>query len=472
MESTSVLRLIIYIAYIITVVGTIFVIISENRNPFRTLAWVLVLNFVPIIGLILYYLLGQDTQRKKYFRKRHKTVIHDDSFKELVENNIEKIPEKYMPLANLCSQSNNSWVLYGSEIKTFITGKSKFEALIEDLKNAKHHIHMEYFLFNKDETGKEIKKILMQKAEEGVEVRFIYENIANITVLPKFYNEMKKSGVQVCPFMKMSLPRIRRTINYRNHRKNVVIDGKIGYIGGMNIGDEYAKGENWRDTHIRVRGQGVYGLQANFITDWYSSGEQHVPDFHPYFPPTKIYSNNLMQVVPGGPDFPYFNLLQAAVRVVIESKKYVYIQTPYFLPPESLLQALQSTALAGVDVRVMVSKKSDTRYTDPAGRSYYESLLSAGLRIYEHETAFIHAKTMVSDDYISMIGSTNMDFRSFESSFELNSYHYDEELAMRNKAIFLEDLKGCREVKLEEFEKRPWWKKGIESIMRLFAPLM
>ena len=471
-EPISVIRSIIYIAYVLTVLGTIIVVITENQNPIKTLAWVLILNFIPVLGLILYYVLGQDTQRKKYFKKRHKTVDFQLPSLKSIKNNTQKVPESYHNLMNLALQSENGWVLYGSDIEIMNRGEQKFNALIQDLKNARHHIHMEYFLFNKDETGKEIKKILMEKAAEGVEVRFIYENIANITVPAKFYLEMEKSGVKVCPFLKISLPRIRRTINYRNHRKVVIIDGEIGYVGGMNIGNVYAKDPHWRDTHLRIKGQGVYGLQANFITDWYSSGESDITDYANYFPPAKIYSDNLMQIVSGGPDLPYHNLLQTIIRMIIESKRYIYIQTPYFLPTESLLQALQSAVLSGIDVRLVVSKTSDSPYVDPAARSYYEGLLAAGMRIYEHQTKFIHAKTIVSDDYVSMIGSTNMDFRSFEASFELNCYMYDPNIALENKAIFMEDLQGCKEILLEEFEKRPAWKKMLESFMRLFAPLM
>ncbi|NDV47927.1 cardiolipin synthase [Paludibacter sp. 221] len=472
MDFVSVLRLIIYVAYVLVIIGTMLIVISENRNPIRTLAWILILNFIPVFGLILYYVLGQDTQRKKYFKKRGAKHTYSIPKSESLCRNKDKVPDSCHDLVKLLEPSECSDVLYGSDVEIMTTGERKFAALIDDLKNAKHHIHMEYFLFNKDETGKEIKQILMAKAAEGVEVRFIYENVANITVRPKFYYEMEKSGVMVCPFMKMSLPRIRRTINYRNHRKVVVIDGKIGYIGGMNIGDEYAKDPNWRDTHLRIKGQGVLGLQAHFLNDWSSSGEKTVENKREYFPEQKIYSNNLMQIASGGPDSPYSNLLHAAIRIIVESQQYIYIQTPYFLPTDALFHALYAAAAAGVDVRLMVSAKSDTAYIDPAMHSYYEDLLEAGMRIYEHQTKFIHAKTMVSDDYVSVIGSTNMDFRSFEASFEINCYMYDADIALQNKAIFFEDLKGCKEIVLEEWVKRPGWKKLLESFLRLFAPLM
>lgn len=462
-----------YFIVAINVAGAILVVISEDKNPIRALSWILVLFFLPVFGLILYYILGQDTQRKKYFFKRYTDNEHLIDFSTFVPQNDHKVEFRYERLLSQLKKSHYSEILHGSNVEIFTSGQAKFKTLINDLKKAKHHIHVEYFLFNKDATGNEIKKILMQKAKEGVEVRFIYENIANITVPSKFYFEMEKSGVMVAPFLKFSLPRIRRAINFRNHRKVLVIDGTIGYIGGMNIGDEYARNPNWRDTHLRIQGEGVLGLQANFLTDWVSSGKTELSDLASYFPPQKIFApQNILQIVSSGPDVLYSSILQATVRIILEAHDFVYIQTPYFLPTESLNQALISAALSGVDVRLIVSKKSDSPYVDPAARSYYSDLLHAGMRIYEHQTKFIHAKTLVSDDYVSVIGSANMDFRSFEASFEINCYIYDKDIAAKNKAIFFEDMEGCEEIILNEWKKRPWWKRIIESFMRLFSPLM
>ncbi len=276
---------------------------------------------------------------------------------EDINDNKERIIDKYQFLVKLFQKSNKIPVWYGSDVEVITVGKRKFEALINDLKNARHHIHMEYFYFKKDETGKMIKEILMKKASEGVEVRFLYENVANIAVMPKYYYEMRKAGVQVIPFFKASLPWLRRQLNYRNHRKVVVIDGKIAYMGGMNIGNEYAN--KWRDTHLRIKGQGVYGLQGSFLYDWYSSAGNKITNYKEYFPICKKYSENLLQVVPESPDssFPY--LLFATTDIVSNSKDYIYIQTPYYIPSDPLLQALMSAAQRGIDVRLMVSRKSD-----------------------------------------------------------------------------------------------------------------
>lgn len=470
-NSVSIPEFILWIVYVVTVIGTLLVVVSENRNPIRTLAWVLVLVFLPAVGIVFFYFFGQNNRKKKAVSINYKKLSKDISFEGLFDKHPPKVQPNYETLSVLLERNSNALLLQGSRVEVITHGHRKFELLLEDIEKASHHIHMEYFIFQNDTTGKKIKEALMRKAAEGVEVRFLYDNVANTRVPPSFYKEMRRAGVIVSPFLKVFLPWLRSKVNYRNHRKVVVIDGKIGYIGGMNVGDTYAMSPIWRDTHLRIEGKGVYGLQANFLLDWYSSGEKKVDNYVSYFPYCPNYSNNLLQIVPGGPDSAWPNLLQATVRLVILAKHYLYIQTPYFLPTDSLFQTLISAALAGVDVRLMVSRKSDSSYVDPAAKSYYAELLRAGLKIYEHQQDFIHAKTIVSDDYLSVIGSANMDFRSFESNFEINCYLYDTEIARKNKAVFLEDMKGCSEILLDEWEQRPWWKKMIESVMRLFAPL-
>ncbi|MFV0390602.1 MAG: cardiolipin synthase [Paludibacteraceae bacterium] len=471
MGDVNLFQLILSILYGLTIVSAILIVIHENRNPTKALTWILVLVFLPAIGLIFFYVFGWDYRIRKNTLYARKIRSENEHFEKWVENNQARIPADYQTLSNLLGNTSFAWVLYGSEVEIIDRGKRKFEVLLDDLENANHHIHIMYFLFNNDVIGQQVKEVLMRKASEGIEVRFLYENIANITVKPKFYYEMRKAGVEVIPFLNTRHIRLSK-VNYRNHRKIVVIDGNIGYIGGMNIGDEYANDEYWRDTHLRITGSGAYGLQAIFMVDWLSSKGKDVKDKAVYFPTAEIKTDNMLQMIAGGPSTPWPNILQATVHSIVIAKDYIYLQTPYFLPTESLLQALQSAALSGVDVRLMVSKRSDSPYIDPAARSYYEVLLNSGMRIYEHRTKFIHAKTMVSDNYLSVIGSANMDFRSFEASFEVNCYLYDEKLALRNKEIFLEDMEGCNEIIYDEWIKRPFWKRPIESFMRLFAPLM
>jgi cardiolipin synthase len=461
-----------YIVYLILIVGTVLIILTENRNPIKTIAWLTVLIFVPFAGLALYYIFGQDTRKQKHVTRKYYDKIKNLSFNELVnDNDVEIIPE-CANLIHLLKTNNSSPVLQGSKVEIITSGKEMFEKMLEDMEKAKDHIHFEFFIFNNDATGKMVKAMLMKKAKEGVTVRVIYDNVANWKVPRKFYYEMCAAGVQIASLMETRFPLIQSSkINYRNHRKVVVIDGNTGYVGGMNVANDYTINPNWLDRHLRIEGMGAHGLQANFMIDWYSSG-RHWVDTRKYFPPTQIYTQNLMQIVTSGPFSEYSNLLQAYINIILSAKKYIYLQTPYFLPTESLFEALQIASLSGVDVRLMVSKKSDSSYIDPAAHSYYADLLKAGMRIYEIQDKFIHAKAMVADDYISVVGSCNLDFRSLETNFEINCYMYDREVALQSKEIFFSDLKHCKEIHYNKWIKRSRWKKLIESIMRLFAPLM
>ncbi len=471
MNLSTIFHSILLIIFIILIIGTILVVISENRNPIRTLSWILILILLPGVGLLFFYFFGQDTQKMKNISAKYYKRIKDKSFNLLAKDCNIEAPPQYSTLVALLENNNYSFPISGSEVEVITKGERKFEALLEDMENARHHIHMEYFIFDQDNIGKKIKEVLMKKASEGVQVRFLYDNVANWAVPQKFYDAMKTTGVEVSSFMNVKLPAFHSKVNYRNHRKVVVIDGAIGYIGGMNVGDNYKSDPNWRDTHLRITGRGVHGLQAKFLTDWYFATNSYFEP-EPYFPPLEAKTDNLMQIVTGGPTGPWYNLLQATNLITMTAKKYIYIQTPYFLPTDSLLQSLQTAALGKIDIRLMVSAKSDSPYVDPAAHSYYEDLLRSGMRIYEIQGKFLHAKTIVSDDMLSVIGSANMDFRSFESNFEINCYMYDEKIALRNKEIFLEDMKECKEILLEEWVKRSRWKKLIESFMQLFAPLM
>ncbi len=472
MASSELLQIVITALYIITIAGIIFVIISENRNPIRALAWTLVLIFVPAIGVLFFYFFGQSNRKIKHITSSYKEAGRSDENLSVIRKNSDNITRNTTRLISLLEKNNGALLLHGSEVEVITNGSRKLKLLLDDITNARHHIHLQYFLFANDETGRKIKKLLMRKASEGVAVRFLYDNVANIGVPAKFYSEMKQAGVHVRHFINPFLPWFKSRMNYRNHRKVVVIDGTTGYVGGMNIGNNYSNNPNWRDTHLRISGKGAYGLQQSFIVDWETSNNEKLSDKNFYFPPCKEKTDNRLQIATCGPNTTWPNLLQATIHITVSAWNYLYIQTPYFIPTESLLEALQTAALSGVDIRLMVSRKSDSSYIDPASKSYYTELLHAGIRIYEHPVKFIHAKTMVSDDFISVIGSANMDFRSFETNFEINCYLYDEILAKRNKQIFLEDMGECDEVLPDVWAQRSWWCRIKESFMRLFAPLL
>ncbi|MDR0833017.1 MAG: cardiolipin synthase [Candidatus Symbiothrix sp.] len=472
MEDITLLYTILAAIYLILIVSTMIVVLTDNSSPARTIAWLMVLIFVPVGGLVFYYMFGQDKRKQKFVTKNYYQKIKGMTFNELVPDENSDLVPTYINLINLLKNNNHAALLQGSKVEIISSGERMFEALIADLDAAKDHIHIEFFIFKNDETGNLVRTVLMKKALQGVKVRFLYDNVANWMVPRTFYSEMKDTGVEVGSLMETRYPLLQSSkLNYRNHRKVVVIDGNIGYVGGMNVGNDYSINRHWMDRHLRIEGMGAHGLQSDFLLDWFAAGKQ-CPNLKKYFPPTKLYTDNLMQIATSGPYSKFTNLLQATISIILSAKKYVYMQTPYFLPTDSLFEALQIAALSGVDVRLMVSKKSDSAYIDPAARSYYEDLLRAGMRIYELQGSFVHAKTLVADDNLSVIGSCNLDFRSLETNFEINCYLYDTDLAQQNKAIFCEQSKLCKEICYEEWVKRGKLKRLLESFVRLFAQLM
>lgn len=470
MSTWTTITIILEIIYSVVVLSIIVKILLQNRNPLKTTSWILLLILVPLLGICIYYVFGQDARNiriisnKKYklLKKRASTqpaIIPDDS----------NTRTEYHTLAQLLNNRHEAPILQGSLVSIFTDGKEKFDSLIEDLNTAKHHIHLQYYIFEDDEIGYRIQKLLIAKAKEGIKIRVLYDDVANWKVKKKFYREMEEAGIELTAFLKVRFPLLTSKVNYRNHRKVVVIDGRIGYLGGMNIADRYLK-KSWRDTHLRVDGRGVLGMQSAFLIDWHSSGKELITGPE-YFPPLSVKSDNLMQVVTGGPISQWRILLQATIQIIANAKHYVYIQTPYFLPEDSLVQALQLAALSGTDVRLMVPEKADSRFVGPASHSYYQEMLISGVKIYALKGAFLHSKMIISDDTLTVVGSANMDFRSFEHNFEINAYLYDSTLAKESKEIFFRDQEKCKQINLKRWTKRPLWRKMQESILRLFSPL-
>lgn len=460
------------------ILGAFLVIINDNQDPGRKIAWILIIGLLPVIGLILYIVFGLNFRKPGIFKARNRDFLEifdtraGKDTKELLfgTSHEEKIREPYRDLSRLLKRDSGLTVCNDNEIEIITSGGRKFEALVNDLLAARHHIHFEYFYFLKDDGSRRIKNLLMQKAREGVKVRFIHENIANITIWEGYYNEMKEAGVEVVKFTNPNIFLLSK-FNYRDHRKIVVIDGKIGYTGGMNIGDDYFF--RWRDTHTRLTGNAVAALQYCFLNSWITSGGKIDGDFAEFFPrDRRTHDDKLIQIIPDEPDREFPILHMGAVWTAHHAQDYLYIQTPYFVPPEPLLLALKSAALKGCDVRIMIPQKADLFFMGPANKAFYKECLEAGIRIFEKGGRFIHAKTLVTDDYLSIIGSANMDCRSLELSYEINAYIYNEEVAERNRRIFLEDLKLCREVHLEEWKKRPWHQKMTQALIRLFSPLL
>ena len=504
--------------YFLLILSVFTVILIDKGDSGRKFAWLLIIAVLPVIGLMLYLMFGINYRHHWIFNRRHqryRDLFDAGTTPELNRIlfghlNEEKIREEFRPLARLLGAEHYPSVTSGNDIEIITSGQRKFDLLREDILAAKESIHIEYFHFGNDKGSKAIKRLLMQKAREGVKVRFLYENIANFPIASAYYNDMKKAGVEVVKFTnpRMHLLDLATKLNYRNHRKIVVIDGRIGYTGGMNINDHYFR--LWRDTHMRITGNAVAVLQYTFLDSWLTGGgtiDKEMIDFYPMaknkssvteystsctstgsetrdtssvteekeidFRATHpTLKDKLVQIVPDEPDLP-LPILQLSYEWALQhAKEYIYLQTPYFVPTEPVMDALKTAALCGVDVRLMLPEVADNILMRPANRAYYEEALQAGVRIFLRQGEFIHAKTFVCDDYLSSIGSANLDFRSFAINYEVNSYIYDEEAALMNKGIFMHDIRQCRELTLEDWSRRPWYSRLLESLMRLFAPLL
>lgn len=459
---------------LISVISIVIVILLENRNPLKTLSWTLVLIFLPIVGIILYLFLGEDHRKKyKILRKRYKGLSKKYEL-SLDFEHAEDYPEDYQKLVTLLQQINEASVLTGNEIDFYATGRAKFDQLFLDIEQARHHIHLLYYKVTDDTIGYELSDLLIKKATEGVKVRLIYDDVGSIKTKKKYFTKLKKGGVEVVSYLEVRFPLIAQRVNYRNHRKLVVIDGKIGFIGGMNVGDCYIDGFSWgkwRDVQIRIEGNSVKGLQKVFFMDWYFS-QQTIETSEQYFPPMRKYDKNPMQIVSSGPVDKYNSIERGMFQAINGAKKNICIQTPYFMPSENILSALQTASMSGVEVTMILPNRSDSFFVDRSTHSYVKNLVDYGIHVYLYLDGFLHTKCMVVDDFLTIIGSANMDMRSFDLSFETDAFIYNKDTAQKAKAIFYEDLEKSKEVIKQEWKKRPFIRRLLESIMRVFTPLM
>lgn len=465
---------VVYTIYAITILGTIVIIITENRNPVKSLAWVLVLTFLPIVGLIFYLFFGQNFKAKKMVSRRVKRKLRKRDYHSIV--NIDNLPlsEESKQEIRLCHSLCSAPYYSGNKVKIYTTGAEKFEQYLKDLETAQSYIHIQYYIFEDDKLGNRVKETLLKCARKGIQIRVLYDDVGCWSVKKAFFQEMRDAGITVRPFLEISFPQLASRINYRNHRKITVIDGRIGYIGGMNIADRYVEGlkwGTWRDTHLRIEGPAVQGLQLLFAVDWSYECKEILSDPH-FFPPVEHKGNSGIQTAPGGPIGEWSNIAMLFLKAITNAKKTVYIQTPYFLPTDSLIKALQTAALAKVDVRLMIPERSDSKVLRFASFSYITEMLQAGVKVYFYQPGLLHAKTIIIDDELCSVGSTNFDFRSFEHNFEANAFIYDREVNNEMKRIFLEDQQQCRRIIQHYWRHRPLIQKGIESIMRLLSPVL
>ena len=469
--------------YILTILAIIYTIILENRNPVRTLAWMLVLILVPGIGLFFYIYFGMNYRKIKMFSMKGLgdfkwlQYMSEDQKQRIKKTELLKKEdmEAVKPLMTLLLNNSKALLSRNNTVEILNNGEATFSSIFKAIAKAKKYIHLEYYIIDKGELGEQLKELLIEKAKEGVEVRVIYDDVGSWKLPKRYIKEMQAAGIQIYPFLPVRFPLFTNKVNYRNHRKIVVIDGKVGFMGGMNIADRYTKGTSWgtwRDTHFKIIGKGVHGLQAAFLIDWYVVSKKLLNE-KIYYPPLPVYSDdNIMQICTSGPVGQWRTLLQAAIFTVANAKKYVFIQTPYFLPTEGLNQALQIAALGGVDVRLMLPKRSDTRTANMATHSFIDEMVKAGVKVYFYKPGFLHSKLMVADDELTCIGSANMDFRSFEHNFEINAFVYQPSFAQQMRKVFLHDMHSCERLVPSRWLKRPLKQRIAESFMRLFSPLL
>ena len=465
------------VIYLIIVIGTIITILLDNRQPAKTMAWILVLVFLPMLGIMLYFFFGQNIRKQRLISKRSIDQLTKGTMLEFAEQKNLKLPDEYKPIIQLFANQNRAMPFKDNEVDIYTQGEDYFMAFIKAIGDAKRHIHIETYIIENDALANLIADMLIDKAKEGVEVRLIYDDVGSWEMPNKYFERLKKSGVNVRAFMPVHFPAFTGKVNYRNHRKLSVFDGKIGFIGGMNLALRYMKGtkkQPWRDTHLRIRGGAVYAIQQAFLVDWYFVDRTLISSkkYYPAISPT-INNNCIAQVVTSSPTSPWPEIMQGYIRILLEARRYVYMETPYFLPTDPVLFALRTAALAGVDVRLMLPKETDVKLVEWASRSYIPTIMQAGVKVYLYTNSFNHSKLLVADDSLCTCGSANIDFRSFENNLEANIFFYDKSLALRMKKVFLIDQEACMQIeKLTDLTHRPFFNRLWESIVRLLSPLL
>ena len=469
---------IIFILYQIIAIMAVIHVVMDNRQPAKTMAWALVIWFIPVVGIVLYLFFGINTRKERHVSERSMNQLTKRSMLEFAEQHDLRLPEKHKPLIDLFVNQNLALPFKDNHVEIYTEGYTFFPALLAAIGEAKQSIHLDMYIFADDALGTLVSDALIDKAHQGVEIRVVYDDVGCWNVKHSFFEHMREEGIQVVSFLPVRFPSFTSKVNYRNHRKIVVIDGNVGFIGGMNIALRYVKGTGqmpWRDTMMKVTGGAVYALQRAFLVDWYFVDRTLLSDrkYYPSALRSEQSSNNcLAQVVTSGPVTPYPEIMQGYVRIILGARRYLYLETPYFLPNDPVLFALKTAALAGVDVRVLCPKYSDARFVEWASRSYLREVVEAGVQVSLYKPGFLHSKLMVCDDAISTCGSTNLDFRSFENNFEANIFFYDEGVALRMKKVYLDDEK--QSVLLTDVPGRMnnrFFVRLWESVTRMLSPL-
>jgi cardiolipin synthase len=460
-------------------------IFMERRNIAATWAWLMVLLFLPIVGFILYLVFGQKLSKRKLYRLKEGEFSQFQSAvereKQLLESGEFRVHdpamEKHRDMIYMNVVSDGALYTQDNIVRIHTEGQELFEEMLAEIERAQEHVHLLYYILRKDDLGKRLLRLLVAKAEQGVEVRVLYDAVGSSEITPRFFRSLLAAGGEAVPFFPSKIPLINFRVNFRNHRKLTIIDGKIGYIGGFNIGDEYLGKDKhlgyWRDTHLRIEGNAVHMLQARFFLDWNLSSPKRMPESHLYFPACEeVAGGSGVQIVSSGPNSEKQQIKHALLKMIYKAKKRIYLQTPYFIPDESILIALKMAAMSGVDVRVMIPGRPDSKMVYWASHSYLGNVVKSGVRCFLYEKGFLHAKTIVVDTELASVGTANVDIRSFKLNFETNAFLYDTQLAAKLEEYFLRDQEECHEVTIEQYLKRPLYLRILESLTRLLSPIL
>ncbi|MCH4016523.1 MAG: cardiolipin synthase [Pediococcus pentosaceus] len=467
--------------YLINIIIALTIALMEKRDISAAWAWLFVMLLLPGIGFIIYLFFGWKLNQRQIFDLKAQKRLGISDMAEYQKRNPKNKPTLDTNLENDLVQmflnTDNAILTTKNDLKIFTDGHEKFNSLFEDLKKAKHHINIEYFTIYDDQLGKKLRKILVQKAREGVQVRVLYDLFGSKGSKQKFFKELIQAGGEVTPFMKSKLGYYSFRINFRNHRKIVVIDGSVGYIGGFNIGDQYLgrnkRFGNWRDTHLRLEGSVVLQLQSRFFMDWNASAKRQKVQFSlDYFSQSNVQNNIPMQIVSSGPENDIQKIKQGYIKMIMGAKHSIWIETPYFIPDDALMEALLIAIRSGIEVRIVIPQMPDHPFVYRATEYYVQQLLKAGARIYSYQNGFMHAKTIVVDNMITSVGSANWDIRSFKLNFEANAFMYDPKVAEQIIATIKNDLKDARELDEEYFKQQSSWKKFRQLASRLISPIL
>ena len=477
------MKLAIIMGIVILIMNILFsfsLIFIERKDPTTTWAWLLIMILLPGIGFMIYLLLGQNLSREKIFKE--KKEIDENKRRELSRCFSEESyghhgSSQYLDLRKMNFNHSGAKYTIGNELEIYYDGEDKFKQLLIDLENAKKFIHIQYYIFRRDEIGKKIIEVLEKKVQQGIEVRFLVDSMGSHKLTKKSLKKFIDSGGKFEIFFPGILPHINTRINYRNHRKMVIIDGEYGYTGGFNVGKEYINQDKkigfWRDTHVRIRGEAVNDLTDRFLLDWCYASKEEIDDFTRFYPNTVYKDGDVgIQIVTSGPDHEEEYIKNSYMKMINNAKKNVYLETPYLVPDEPMLEALKLSALSGVDVRIIIPGNPDHVFMEWAASSYMGDLIQSGVKIYMYQNGFIHAKTIVADSQVSSIGTANMDIRSFKLNFEVNAFIFDDRVAKEMEEQFFRDIDDSELITKAEYNNRSRWMKIKESIIRLVSPIL